>query len=45
VDTPSGEVVEVSSSCDLSIFSLGVDPQHVAGIEVAPVGSSSMSIR
>jgi hypothetical protein len=44
VDTPSGKVVEVSSSCDLSIFSSRADPQRVEGVEVTPEGSSSMSI-
>jgi hypothetical protein len=45
VDTPSGEVLEVSSSCILSIFSSGADPQCAKGIEVTPEGSSGMSIR
>jgi hypothetical protein len=44
VDTPSGKVIEVSSSCDLSIFSSGADPQLAEGVEVTPEGSSSMSI-
>jgi hypothetical protein len=44
VDTPSGKIVEVSSSCDLSIFSLGADPQRAEGVEVTPEGSLSMSI-
>jgi hypothetical protein len=44
VDTPSGKIVEVSSSCDLSIFYVGADPQRAEGIEVTPEGSSSMSI-
>jgi hypothetical protein len=45
VDTPSGEVVEVCSSCDLSIFSSGADPQRAKGVGVTPERSSSMSIR
>jgi hypothetical protein len=42
---PSGEVVEVSSSCDLSIFSSGADPQRDEGVGVTHEGLSSMSIR
>jgi hypothetical protein len=43
VDTPIGEVVEKSSSYDLSIFSSGADSQ---GVEIATVASrgSSLSI-
>jgi hypothetical protein len=44
VDTPSGEVIEVSSPRDLSIFFTGVDPQRAEGIEATLDGSSSMSI-
>jgi hypothetical protein len=42
--TPSGEVIEISSSCDLSIFSLKVDPQCVEGGGGVPEGSLSASI-
>jgi hypothetical protein len=44
VNMPSGEVVEVSSSCDLSIFSSGADPQRDEGVGVTHEGLSSMSI-
>jgi hypothetical protein len=44
VGTPSGEVVEVSSSCDLFIFSSGADSQHAEGIEVTSEGLPIMSI-
>jgi hypothetical protein len=44
LDTPSAEVVEISSSCELSIFSSKVDPQHVKGDGGAPEESSSASI-
>jgi hypothetical protein len=42
--TPSGEVIEISSSCDLSVFSLKVDPQRIEGGGGASEGSSSASI-
>jgi hypothetical protein len=45
VDMPSGKVLEASSSCDLSILSLGANPQCAEGVSVAPEGSLSMSIR
>jgi hypothetical protein len=40
LDTPSGEVVEISSSYDLSIFSPGADSPHAEGVGATPVGSS-----
>jgi hypothetical protein len=40
LDTPSGEVVEISSSYDLSIFSPGADSPHTEGVGATPVGSS-----
>jgi hypothetical protein len=43
LDTPSG-AVEVSSSYDLSIFSLKTDAQFSEGGGNAPEGSSSVSI-
>jgi hypothetical protein len=45
VDTPSGEVIKISSSSNLSAFSSGADPQCVEGIEAMLVGSPSISIR
>jgi hypothetical protein len=44
LDAPSGEVVEVSSSYDLSIFSPKTDAQSAEGGGNAPEGSSSVSI-
>jgi hypothetical protein len=44
LDAPSGEIVEVSSSCDLSVFSLKTDAQFAEGGGNAPKGSSSVSI-
>jgi hypothetical protein len=44
LDTPSGEVVEVSRSCDLSIFSSKTDAQFTEGGGNAHEGSSSVSI-
>jgi hypothetical protein len=44
LDTPSGVVVEVSSSFDLSIFSPKTDAQFTEGGGNAPEGSSSVSI-
>jgi hypothetical protein len=44
VNTPSGEVIEISSSSNLSVFSSGVVPQHAKGIEATSVGSLSVSI-
>jgi hypothetical protein len=40
LDTPSGEVVEISSSYDLSVFSLGAGSPHAEGIGATPIGSS-----
>jgi hypothetical protein len=45
LDTPSGEVVEVYSSYDLSVFSPKTDAQFSEGGGNAPEGSSSVSIR
>jgi hypothetical protein len=42
--TPSAGVIEISSSCDLSIFPSKADPHHAEGGAGAPEGSSSMSI-
>jgi hypothetical protein len=36
VDMSSGEVVEVSSSCDLSIFSLGPIPNVSKALKLHP---------
>jgi hypothetical protein len=36
LDTPSGEVVEVSSSCDFSVFSPKIDAQFAEGGGNAP---------
>jgi hypothetical protein len=36
VDTPSGEVVEVSSPCDLSIFSSGPIPNVSKALKLDP---------
>jgi hypothetical protein len=44
LDTPSGEVIEVSSSYDLSIFSLKTDAQFSEGGGNTSEGSSSVSI-
>jgi hypothetical protein len=44
LDTPSGEVVEVSSSCDLSVFSPKTDAQFAEDSGNAPEGSSNVSI-
>jgi hypothetical protein len=44
VDTPSGEVIEISSSSNLSVFSSGADPQCTEGVDATPMGSSSVSI-
>jgi hypothetical protein len=40
LDTPSGEVVEISSSYDLSVFSSGVGSPHAEGVGATPAGSS-----
>jgi hypothetical protein len=39
VDSPSGEIAEVSSSYDLSIFSSGVDAQCDESVEATSIGS------
>jgi hypothetical protein len=44
LDMPSGEVVKVSSSYDLSCFSLKAGAQFTEGGGNAPKGSSSVSI-
>jgi hypothetical protein len=44
LDTPSGEVVEVSSSCNLFVFSPKTDAQFTEGGGNTPEGSSSVSI-
>jgi hypothetical protein len=44
VDTPSGEVIELSSSCDLFIFSPKADAQCVEGDGNTPERSPSVSI-
>jgi hypothetical protein len=44
VDTPGGEVIEISSSSNLSTFSSGANPQNAEGVEATPVGSSGVSI-
>jgi hypothetical protein len=41
---PSAGVIEISSSCDLSVFSSQVDPHHAEGGRDAPKGSSSLRI-
>jgi hypothetical protein len=41
LDTPSGEVVEISSSYDLSVFSPGDGSPHAEGVGATPAGSSS----
>jgi hypothetical protein len=45
LDTLSGEVIEVSSSFDLSIFSPMIDAQFAEGGGNAPEGSLSVSFR
>jgi hypothetical protein len=40
LDTPSGEVVEISSSYDLSVFSSGAGSSHAEGVGATPAGSS-----
>jgi hypothetical protein len=45
LDTPSAKVIEIPSSCDLSIFPLKDDPHRTEGGGGAPEGSSSASIR
>jgi hypothetical protein len=45
LDAPSGEVVEVSSSYDLFVFSPKTDAQFAEGCGNALEGSSSVSIR
>jgi hypothetical protein len=44
LDTPSAKVIEISSSCELSIFSSRATPRCAEGGDGAPEGSSSMSI-
>jgi hypothetical protein len=44
LDTPSIGVIEISSSCDLSTFSLKVDSWCDGGAGAAPEESSSVSI-
>jgi hypothetical protein len=44
VDMPSGEVIEISSSSNLSVFSLGAGPQRDEGLEATLMGSSSVNI-
>jgi hypothetical protein len=44
LDTPSDEVIEISSSYDLSVFSSGADSPHAEGVGATPVGSR-LSIR
>jgi hypothetical protein len=44
LDTPSGEVVEVSSSCNLSVFSLKTNAQFTEDGGNTPEGSLSVSI-
>jgi hypothetical protein len=44
LDTPSAGVIEISSSCDLSVFSSQVDPHRAEGAGDAPEGSSRLSI-
>jgi hypothetical protein len=38
--TPSGEVVEISSSYDLSVFSSGAGSPHAEGVGSTPTGLS-----
>jgi hypothetical protein len=40
LDTPSDEVIEISSSYDLSVFSSGAGSPHAEGVGAFPVGSS-----
>jgi hypothetical protein len=40
LDTPSGEVVEISSSYDLSVFLSGPGSPHAEGVGATPAGSS-----
>jgi hypothetical protein len=40
LDTPSGEVIKISSSYDLSVFSPGVSSPHAEGVGATPAGSS-----
>jgi hypothetical protein len=44
LDTPSCEANEISSSCNLSVFSSKAGSQRDEGAGVAPGGSSSASI-
>jgi hypothetical protein len=45
LDTPSGEVIQISSSsCDLAIFSSKDGSQRDEGTGAVPGGSSSVSI-
>jgi hypothetical protein len=44
LDTPSCEAIEISSLCNLSVFSSKASSQHDEGTGVAPGGSSSASI-
>jgi hypothetical protein len=44
LDTPSAKVVEIFSSCDLSIFSSQDGSRRIEGGGTGPEGSSSASI-
>jgi hypothetical protein len=44
LDTPSAGVIEISSSCDFSIFPSKADPHRAEGGGGAPEESSSMSL-
>jgi hypothetical protein len=44
LDTPSAGVIEISSSCDLSVFPSQANPHHTLGGGSTPEGPSSMSI-
>jgi hypothetical protein len=39
LDTPSDEVIEISSSYDLSVFSSGANSPHAEGVGATPAGS------
>jgi hypothetical protein len=40
LDTPSGEVIEISSCYDVSVFLPGASSPHGEGVGATPVGSS-----
>jgi hypothetical protein len=44
LDMPRAGVIEISSSCDMSVFALHVDTCRIEGVGDAPEGSSSLSI-